>query len=243
MGETGFCKNLRFSAVSCENLRFPAVFCANLRLPSPLIYRASRKSAKICKNLRKCPFRVRFLPFAVSLLARPDKKWVSTPCLRTLTLNHRTKDATESKAVGCLRRSQNFGREQWSASPQNSVLNGSFCDRALPQPQGFPNMPFREVPFGFRRGTVPGPGATLLPVAPRMPKNKPKEAYLVPAPKARLYPKVLIAKCLPGGAEGPYQGQPLSPRKNFKKRTWTTRLEGTFECKGTFGKCRQPSVT
>ena len=72
MGETGFCKNLRFSAVSCENLRFPAVFCANLRLPNPLIYRASRKSAKICQNLRKCAFRVRFLPFAVSLLARPD---------------------------------------------------------------------------------------------------------------------------------------------------------------------------
>ena len=71
MGETGFCKNLQFSAVSCENLRFPAVFCANLRLPNPLIYRASRKSAKICKNLRKCAFRVRFLPFAVSLLARP----------------------------------------------------------------------------------------------------------------------------------------------------------------------------
>ena len=72
MGETGFCKNLRFPSVSCENLRFPAVFCANLRLPNPLIYKASRKSAKICKNLRKCAFRVRFLPFAVSLLARPE---------------------------------------------------------------------------------------------------------------------------------------------------------------------------
>ena len=72
MGETGFCKNLRFSAVSCENLRFPAVFCANLRLPNPLIYRASRISVKICKNLQKCAFQVRFLPFAVSLLARPD---------------------------------------------------------------------------------------------------------------------------------------------------------------------------
>ena len=71
MGETGFCKNLRFSAVSCENLRFPAVFCANPRLPNPLIYRARRKSAKICKNLRKCAFRFWFLPFAVSLLARP----------------------------------------------------------------------------------------------------------------------------------------------------------------------------
>ena len=72
MGETGFCKNLRFPAVSCEILWFPVVFWANLRLPNPLIYRASRKSAKICENLRKCAFRVRFLPFAVSLLARPD---------------------------------------------------------------------------------------------------------------------------------------------------------------------------
>ena len=72
MGETGFCKNLRFSAVSCENLRFPAVFCANLRLPNPLICRASRKSTKICKNLRKCAFRVRVFFVAVSLLARPD---------------------------------------------------------------------------------------------------------------------------------------------------------------------------
>ena len=52
MGETGFCKNLRFSAVSCANLRFPAVFCANLRLSNPLIYRSSRKSAKICENVR-----------------------------------------------------------------------------------------------------------------------------------------------------------------------------------------------
>ena len=65
MGETGFCKNLRFSAVPCGFLRKSAT-------PKSLIYRASRKSAKICKNLRKCAFRVRFLPFAVSLLARPD---------------------------------------------------------------------------------------------------------------------------------------------------------------------------
>ena len=64
---------LQKSAVSCENLRFPAVFCANLRLPNPLIYRARRESAKICKNLRNCAFRVWFLPFAVSLLARPDE--------------------------------------------------------------------------------------------------------------------------------------------------------------------------
>ena len=78
MGETGFCEILRFSAVSCENLQFPAVFCENLRPPNPFIYRASRKSAKICKNLRKCAFRVRFLPFAVSLLARPDMLFFSS---------------------------------------------------------------------------------------------------------------------------------------------------------------------
>ena len=53
MGETGFCKNLRFPAVSCENLRFPAVICANLRLPNPLIYRASRKSRKSAKISEK----------------------------------------------------------------------------------------------------------------------------------------------------------------------------------------------
>ena len=63
------CGFLRFPAKICG---FSAVFCANLRLPNPLIYRASRKSAKICKNQRKCAFRVRFLPFAVSLLARPE---------------------------------------------------------------------------------------------------------------------------------------------------------------------------
>ena len=72
--------------------------------------------------------------------------------------------------------------------------------------------------------------AEVPPHSPKMPKNKSKEAYLVPAPKARLYRKVLIAKCLPGCAEGPYQGQPLSPRECFKK-VLGTRLEGTFECK------------
>ena len=66
-----------------------------------------------------------------------------------------------------------------------------------------------------------------------MPKNAQhisKEAYLVPAPKARLYRKVLAAKCLPWCAEGLYQGKPLSPRKSLKN-VLGTRLEGTFECK------------
>ena len=71
MGETGFCKNLRFPAKICGFLRFSAQICG---FPNPLIYRASRKSAKICKNLRKCAFRVRFLPFAVSLLVRPERR-------------------------------------------------------------------------------------------------------------------------------------------------------------------------
>ena len=63
------CENLRLPA---QNLRFPVVFCANLRFPNLLIYRASRKSMKICKNLRKCAFRV---PFAVSPLAHPDSRF------------------------------------------------------------------------------------------------------------------------------------------------------------------------
>ena len=51
MGETGFCKNLRFSAVSCENLRFPAVFYApkSLDLQSePKISENLHKSVKMC---------------------------------------------------------------------------------------------------------------------------------------------------------------------------------------------------
>ena len=97
------------------------------------------------------------------------------------------------------------------------------------QYQGFPNMPFVKCLSGFAEV----PYQVLLwslPDAPRMPQNKSKEARLVPAPTARLYRKVLVAKCLPRGAEGPYQGQPLSPRKCLKK-VLGTRLEGTFECK------------
>ena len=65
MGQTGFCENLRFPAVSCENLRFPAVFCENLRPPNAAIPRKSenqQKSAKISEtdlahlSLLVCPF-------------------------------------------------------------------------------------------------------------------------------------------------------------------------------------------
>ena len=88
---------------------------------------------------------------------------------------------------------------------------------------GFAEVPYlAEVPY-----QVP---PWSLPDAPRMPKNKSKEACRVPPPKARLYRKVLIEKCLPGCAEGPYQGPPLFPRKCFKN-VLGTRLEGTFECK------------
>ena len=68
MGQTGFCKNLRFSAVFCENLRFPAVFCENLRLQNAVIPRKSenqQKSAKISE------FRA-FVPFSLSLLVPPE---------------------------------------------------------------------------------------------------------------------------------------------------------------------------
>ena len=49
-----------------------------------------------------------------------------------------------------------------------------------------------------------------LPDCPRMLPKKSNEAYLVRAPKARLYRKVLVAKCFEGCAEGPYQGKALS---------------------------------
>ena len=76
--------------------------------------------------------------------------------------------------------------------------------------EGFPNMPFVKCLSGFAKVPYQVPPWSL-PDAPGMLKNKSKEAYLAPAPKARLYRKVLVAKCHPGCAEGPYQGQLLSP--------------------------------
>ena len=70
MGRNWF---LQKSAVFCGFLRKSAVSRGFLRKSAtpqiPCNHRASRKAAK---NLRKCAFRVQFLPFAVSLLARPD---------------------------------------------------------------------------------------------------------------------------------------------------------------------------
>ena len=71
MGQTGFCKNLRFSAVFCENLRFPAVFCENLRLQNAVIPRKSENQQKSAKISEKCEFRA-FVPFSLSLLVPPE---------------------------------------------------------------------------------------------------------------------------------------------------------------------------
>ena len=74
MGETGFCK--KKNAVFYGFLRKSAVFCGFLRksaTPKSLDLQSEPKISEICKNLRKCAFQVRFLPFAVSLLARPDR--------------------------------------------------------------------------------------------------------------------------------------------------------------------------
>ena len=115
-----------------------------------------------------------------------------------------------------------------SAPPLQKSPNHRFCcnvfqERKSSLNSGFSKHAFREVPFGFRRGR-----GTVLPQ--ECPKISPKKRTWYQPRRHVLYPKVLIAKCLPGGAEGPYQGQPLSPRKSFKN-VLGTRLEGTFECK------------
>ena len=78
--------------------------------------------------------------------------------------------------------------------------------------QGFPNMPFVKCLSGFAEVPYQVP-PWPLPDASRMPKNKSKEAYLVPVPKACRYCKVLVVKCFAGCAEGPCQGQPHLPSK------------------------------
>ena len=96
-------------------------------------------------------------------------------------------------------------------------------------------MPFVKCLPGFAEVPYQVPPWSLH-VAPRMPKNKPKEAYLVPAPKARLYPKRLIRSyCevpprLQGVQRDRTRDSPLSP-ENALKNVLGTRLEGTFECK------------
>ena len=107
-----------------------------------------------------------------------------------------------------------------------TVCSNVIADRNMFLIQGFPNMPFVKCLSGLAEVPYQVPPWSL-PVAPRMPKNKPKEAYLVPAPKARLYPKVLIAKCLPGGAEDRTRDSHFPPEKVLKTYLvpgWKARL-------------------
>ena len=72
MGQTGFCENLRFSAVFCENLRFPAVFCENLPLRNAVIPRKSENQQKSAKISKKTANSAPFVPFSLSLLIPLD---------------------------------------------------------------------------------------------------------------------------------------------------------------------------
>ena len=58
MGQTGFCENLRFPAVSCENL-----------------HQEKRKSAKICE--KNCQFSL--APGSLKLYSEPEKMQFHTP--------------------------------------------------------------------------------------------------------------------------------------------------------------------
>ena len=110
----------------------------------------------------------------------------------------------------------------------NENCEQTFCEQTDRKGQGFPKMPFVKCLSGFGHRTRCHSGPSPMPQ--ECPQKKSKEACLVPAPKARLYRKVLVAKYLPGGAEGPYQGQLLSPRKCLKN-VLGTRFQGTFGCK------------
>ena len=72
MGQTGFCKNLRFPEVFCDNLQFSA---KGLRLQNAVI---PRKSRKISKNQRKSAKQKKTLalsvPFSLSLLIPLERR-------------------------------------------------------------------------------------------------------------------------------------------------------------------------
>ena len=94
-----------------------------------------------------------------------------------------------------------------------------------------PSMPFVKCLSGLAEVPYQVPPWSF-PDAPRMPKNKSKEAHLLLAPKARLYRKFLVAKCFPGCAEGPCQrDSPFPPRKCFKNWYLVPGWKGTFERK------------
>ena len=104
------------------------------------------------------------------------------------------------------------------------------CDRVLSGTQrvsGFSKHAFREVPFGFCRGTVPG--ATLVD-APRIPKNESKEACFGTSPEVTFISQGSCCEVPPSVCRGAVPGTAPFPRNSFKN-VLGTRLEGTFECK------------
>ena len=89
--------------------------------------------------------------------------------------------------------------------------------------QGFPNMSFMKCLLGFAEVPYQVPFWSL-PDAPRMPKHKSREAYLVAAPKTRLYRKVLVAKCLQGVQRDRARDSPFPPENALKKCTWSLQF-------------------
>ena len=80
MGQTGFCENLRKSAVSCGFLRKSAP-------PKCCNYQEKRKSAKICENQRKTA-NLTHLSLLVCRFYFPLKKGL-LPCERTVLWTYR----------------------------------------------------------------------------------------------------------------------------------------------------------
>ena len=69
------------SAKICGFLRFPAKICGFLRFSATPKSLDLQSETKISENLRKSAFRVRFLRFAVFLLARPLRNVLLSPRL------------------------------------------------------------------------------------------------------------------------------------------------------------------
>ena len=120
----------------------------------------------------------------------------------------------------------------WSCLEAPTVERNKVAAIALRlQKSGFSKaIAFHEVPRYMKCvAEVPYQVPPLsLPDAPRMPKSKSKEAYLVPASKARRYCKVLAVKCFSGCALVLCQGQPHVPSE-IVKDVPGTRWGDTFE--------------
>ena len=104
---------------------------------------------------------------------------------------------------------------------------------------------FREVTFGFCKGTVPGAPPLSSPGPLRMPKNNSKETYLVP-PKGpilvknmRRYSQV-VQRYRTRGAPFPLHKAPGMP-KNTSKKTYLVPGPRAHLRQGTFEKPRKCS--